>query len=266
VTCAPPSYIYRGLFLSDEVLKVNPALEPIVEKYGQLLKGVDHWFARSATAAGNAVQCGKGCSSCCRGLFDITLLDAFFLRQGIDRLAPRLHEVVLARIAVQLQTLKLIWPSMAPPYVINVLQEEELDRLMPEEDETPCPLLGDDGLCLVYENRPMTCRLHGIPLVDLSGEFFHDEWCTCNFKDEDPLERHDLRWEFRDLFKTELSLFQEFTGALLNQKINELDTLIPLAALIDFDGFDWKSWWRVSEATLRNAGFPENQRDTPPPD
>ena len=242
---------------------MNPALEPIVKKYGQLLKGVDHWFARSAAAAGHAVQCGKGCSSCCRGLFDITLLDAFFLRQGIDRLTPKLHEVVHERVAAQLPKLRLIWPGVSPPYTINALPEEDLDRLMPEEDETPCPLLGDDGLCLVYEYRPMTCRLHGIPLIDCSGETFHDEWCTCNFKDEDPLERHELRWEFRELFENELSIFQGFTSVLLSQKINELDTLIPLAALIDFDGFDWKSWWQVSKETIRNAGFPENHQKIP---
>lgn len=247
-------------------MKVNSALEPIVEKYVQLLKGVDQWFSRSATAAGHAVQCGKGCSSCCRGLFDITLLDAFFLRQGIDSLAPRLREVVHARIASQLQILQLTWPGVSPPYIINVLQEEDLDRLMPEEDDTPCPLLGADGLCLVYEYRPMTCRLHGIPLVDISGESFQDDWCTRNFTDEDPRNRYDLRWEFRELFQRELSLFQEFTGILLNQKINELDTLIPLAALIDFEGFDWEKWWELSEETIRNAGFPENQRNIPPPD
>jgi Fe-S-cluster containining protein len=248
------------------VLKVNSALQPIIARYGQLLKGVDHWFDRAARAAGKAVQCSKGCSSCCRGLFDITLLDAFFLRQGIDRLAPRRREVVHARIAAQLQSLRLIWPEIMPPYIINALPEETLDRLMPEEDETPCPLLGDDGLCLVYEYRPMTCRLHGISLVDISGESFQDEWCTRNFKDEDPRERHDLRWEFRELFQRELAIFQEFTFILLNQKINELDTLIPLAALIDFEGFDWKKWWEMKEATIRNAGFPENQRNISSPD
>lgn len=244
---------------------MKSALEPIVKKYGQLLKGVDHWFSRSSTAAGNAVLCGRGCSSCCRGLFDITLLDAFFLRQGIDRLAPRLREVVQARIVTQVQALQLIWPGMAPPYIINVLPEETRERLMPEADETPCPLLGDDGLCLVYHYRPMTCRLHGIPLVDVSGEYFDEAWCTKNFKDENPLVRHELRWEFRELFKSELSIFQELTSILLHQKVNELDTLIPLVALIDFEGFHWEKWWEVSQYTIRNAGSQENQQNIPSP-
>jgi Fe-S-cluster containining protein len=234
---------------------VSSAYEKVLKKYAELLKSVDHWFARAAASAGDAVLCGKGCSSCCRGQFDITLLDAFFVRQGFDALADPVQEKVLSRVASQLDSLRLTWPEVSPPYIINSLPEEDLNRLMPEEDPTPCPLLGDDGLCLIYENRPMTCRLHGIPLIDISAECFHDEWCTCNFKNEDPLENHDLRWEFRKLFQDELLLFQEFTGILLNQEINELDTLLPLAVLIDFDGFDWKGWWMESAEKFRNADF-----------
>jgi Fe-S-cluster containining protein len=237
---------------------VNAALDLAVEKYNLLLKSVDHWFARAAASSGNAVQCGKGCSSCCRGLFDITLLDAYFLRLGIDNLAPAIREKVLVRVESQLKALRLSWPEISAPHILNSLTEEDLARIMPEKDSTPCPLLEEDGLCLVYENRPMTCRLHGIPLIDISGEFFHDEWCTNNFTNDDPLEKQELRWEFRELFQVELSIFQEFTTALLNQRINELDTLIPLTALIDFDGFDWEGWWLKNADNVRNVDFRES--------
>lgn len=240
---------------------MSSSFETILENYCELLKTVDRWFAHSAKSAEDAVLCGKGCSSCCRGLFDITLLDAFYLRQGFEGLAHSVQEKVRARVASQLDSLRLSWPGISPPYIINGLPEEELGRLMPEEDPTPCPLLGDDGLCLVYENRPMTCRLHGIPLVDISGDFFHDEWCTCNFKSEDPLENHTLRWNFRELFQDELFIFQDFTSVLLNHRINELDTLIPLAVLIDFDGFDWEGWWLESADKIRNADSQESRQN-----
>lgn len=236
---------------------MKPSIDTILQNYRLLLNSVDSWFARAASAAGDAVRCGKGCSACCRGLFDITLLDALFLRQSYDKLSPSVQEVVLSRVLKQRDALQLAWPELSPPNIINFLTDEDLSRLMPEDDPTPCPLLGEDNLCLVYENRPMTCRLHGIPLVDISGEFFHDEWCTCNFKDDDPLDRADLRWEFRKCFEDELRIFNEFTGALLNQKINELDTLLPLAILIDFEGFDWKGWWEENSGKFKNGGFPD---------
>jgi hypothetical protein len=113
---------------------------------------------------------------------------------------------------------------------------------MPEEDETPCALLGDDGKCLVYAYRPMTCRLNGLPLVDISGEIFYDEWCTLNFVGKDPLDNENLRWKFRRHFQSELKLFHRFTEQLLGQPVNELDTFIPTALLIDFEKFDWRAW------------------------
>jgi Fe-S-cluster containining protein len=237
---------------------VNSSFDILLQDYALLLKSVDRWFSESAAAAGDAVQCGTGCSSCCRGLFDITLLDAYFLRQGFDRLAHTIQNTVRSRVATQMESLRSAWPDMSPPYIINFLPEGDWDLLMPEEDSTPCPLLGEDGLCLVYEYRPMTCRLHGIPLIDISGEFFHDEWCSCNFKNEDPLSREEIRWEFRKCFQEELSIFREFTNILLNQRINELDTLLPLAVLIDFHGFDWEGWWGKCSENLKNGGFPEN--------
>lgn len=245
---------------------MNSTLDSIVEKYSLLLKSVDHWFARSVAAAGTAIQCAKGCSSCCRGLFDITLLDAYFLRQGIDRLSPAIREKVLSRVAAQMESIRLVWAEVSPPYIINILTEDELYRLMPEDDPTPCPLLGDDGLCLVYDYRPMTCRLHGIPLIDNSGELFQDEWCSKNFLSEDPLEIENLRWKFRELFQDELAIFQDLTSSLFNQRINEMDTLIPLVALIDFDHFDWAGWWEENADAIRNGDFQESGQNIQSPD
>ena len=37
-----------------------------------------------------------------------------------------------------------------------------------------CPMLGDDNLCAMYEHRPITCRLYGVP-TSIGGEAH-----TCN--------------------------------------------------------------------------------------
>ncbi len=113
---------------------------------------------------------------------------------------------------------------------------------MPDDDETPCPLLDANGRCLVYDYRPMTCRLHGLPLVDVSGEVMHDEWCTNNFPRKNPQEMQELWWEFNKLFRDELLLFREFTYCFFQEKLNELDTFIPTAVLIDFERFPWRKW------------------------
>jgi Fe-S-cluster containining protein len=211
-------------------------LNRILVDYRALLETVDSWFNRGIESSGRHIQCRPGCSQCCRGLFDISLLDAYFLQQGFDRLPAELRQSVLSKCRARLAELQQGWPGFAAPYLLNHLPDA-LWTEMPEDDMTPCPLLGEDGRCLVYAYRPMTCRLHGLPNIDVSGESFSDQWCTLNFIGADPLAMEELRWEFRRAFEAELTLFGEFTSHLLGASRNELDTFIPLALLIDFQKF-----------------------------
>jgi Fe-S-cluster containining protein len=217
-------------------------IETILQNYSALLSAVDRWFARCLATSPGSLKCSQGCSQCCRGLFDITLMDAWYLKTGFEQLDENIKQAVLEKARKRLERLRRVWPEFDEPYLLNVRPEEEWEDLMPDSDETPCPLLTDSGECLVYEYRPMTCRLHGIPLVDVSGEVFQDEWCTLNFGGERPLENRDLYWNFSVLFQTETALFQQFTMDLFNQCINELDTLIPVSLLMDYGTFDWKEW------------------------
>jgi Fe-S-cluster containining protein len=216
--------------------------DALLDQYGELLAEVDAWFSRCQAAYPVAIRCGTGCDGCCRGLFDITLLDGALLRRGFGRLPGEVQKQVRQKAQARLAGLRAIWPDLVEPYVLNLLPAGEWPALMPEEDETPCVLLGEDGRCLLYEHRPMTCRLHGLPLLDHSGESFDDEWCTLNLNGLDPAVLPELRFAFRDLFARELALFRTFTAALLGHPVNELDTLIPAALLVDVCRFDWHRW------------------------
>jgi len=217
-------------------------VENLLRRYKELLEEIDGWFDRCVKRIGpDLISCRRGCSACCRGLFEITLLDARLLQEGFARLPVRIREGVLEKARPRLDELADRWPGFGPPYLLNGLPEEEWEN-MPEDDMTPCPLLDADGRCLVYAWRPMTCRLHGLPNIDLSGESFADTWCTLNFKDTDPLVREDLRWAFRDNFTREIELFREFTARLTGTPVNEMDTFIPTALFIDFEATDWTAW------------------------
>jgi len=217
-------------------------MEAILQEYGELLRKVDRWFAACTERHPSAISCRTGCSECCCALFDITLLDAWYLKHGFDRLDATTKATVLVQAQERLLSLQRIWPDFDAPYLLNYRPEEEWEILMPDDDETPCPLLGADGRCLVYDYRPMTCRLHGLPLVDISGEVLHDEWCTLNFTGSNPLGLKDLRWEFNVLFREELLIFRDLTFKLFKHRVNELDTFIPTALLTDFERFPWRKW------------------------
>jgi Fe-S-cluster containining protein len=208
-------------------------MNDILYQYGTLLQEVDEWFETCLQQHPEAIACHHGCSECCRGLFDITLLDALYLKRGFDRLPVSVQQPVMVKAAGRLDGLTTQWPDFTRPWTLNHIPEVQWDSMMPEEDETPCPLLSEQGSCLVYDFRPMTCRLNGIPLIDTSGEELFDEWCSLNFADIDPTVLEDIRHPFNDLFTQELLLFRELTRRIFGVAVNELDTIIPAAVFLD---------------------------------
>jgi Fe-S-cluster containining protein len=210
-------------------------MNEILDRYESLLGEVDAWFAGCLSRHPDLIACHQGCSACCRGLFDITLLDALCLKRGFDRLPLSVQQTAQVKAVEPLVQLSEQWPAFARPWILNHIPEQEWDEMMPEEDERPCALLTADGTCLVYAQRPMTCRLNGIPLIDLSGEALFDDWCTLNFKGCDPMELLDIRHSFTELFTQELLLFRELTRRIFGRVVNELDTIIPAALFLDAD-------------------------------
>ena len=208
-------------------------MSELLDRYGALLLEVDNWFQRCLEQHPDLIACRNGCSECCRGLFDITLLDALYLRRGFDALPEPLKTGLVQASFRRLEQLTNENPAFEEPWLLNSIPESDWDALMPEEDETPCLLLSKTGGCLVYEHRPMTCRLNGIPLIDVSGEELFDEWCTLNFTEEDPRALTELRFGFTDLFSRELLLFQELVHRLTGSIRNEVDLFIPAAIVMD---------------------------------
>jgi Fe-S-cluster containining protein len=191
-------------------------------------------FAACAARYPDQIVCVGGCSSCCRGLFDITLPDAVLLRSGFDLLPEAIRVVIAGKATSRLNEVRMLWPEFSPPYLLNHRPEEEWPLIMPEEDGAPCLLLDDAGLCLLYEYRPLTCRLHGLPLVDLSGEVMDDSFCPLNFSAQEPRSVVGLRSEFAELFRKETVLIAQCTAHLTGVATAEMDTLIPAALLVDW--------------------------------
>jgi Fe-S-cluster containining protein len=212
----------------------------VLTDYRRLLGEVEAWFASCLAVAGPDLACRRGCSACCKALFDITLLDAWLLRESFADLQAEVQSAVLNRCQPRFTELCKRWPQLKHPYFLNALPEEEWTD-MPEDDQIPCPLLDDNGHCLVYAARPLTCRLHGLPHIDFTGEDFEGVVCTLHRGDPFNLPEQVLRWRFRQAFAEEVALSRAFAKMLSGNLWQELDTFIPLALLADYSSIDWKN-------------------------
>jgi hypothetical protein len=88
-------------------------------------------------------------------------------------------------------------------------------------------------------SRPLICRLHGLPNIDVSGEDFDGTVCTLHAGEPKALPEQVLRWRFREVFAQEVALLKAFTADLTGGAHCELDTFVPLALLADYTAVDW---------------------------
>ncbi|NOZ24665.1 MAG: hypothetical protein GXO94_01010, partial [Nitrospirae bacterium] len=108
---------------------------------------IDGAYRKSAEHYGFSCD---GCEdNCCRTVFyHYTLVEYFGLLEGFDRLPAGIRDESMRKGRAYLEKLKE-----------NKDGEEGLDLM--------CPL-NYDGLCRIYEYRPLICRIHGFP-----GRFDH---------------------------------------------------------------------------------------------
>ncbi len=138
--------------------------------YRQLLGDLDEWFAQGVASAGHdVVLCRRGCSACCNGPFDISPADAQMISAAVDRLPADIAAQVRARAQEQIATYHEAAPWWQSPWDVDILDEEYFDRFGLQLAHHPCPALGDDSGCVIYDNRPATCRMIGLSLVKPDG-------------------------------------------------------------------------------------------------
>jgi Fe-S-cluster containining protein len=109
------------------------------EKYRQLVARVEAFGQAIQQRYPGQVTCHAGCDGCCYQQFTVFPVEAYHLRRTVAGLAPDTRQHLRQRFA-------------APSDPWQVLSQPQ-----------PCVLL-EGGRCLLYEGRPLICRMHGYPL------------------------------------------------------------------------------------------------------
>lgn len=122
----------------------------------RLRSRVDQHFAEAVARTPTQFACRAGCESCCHHRFSVFEVEAAPIRDALARL------------------------EQADPEARQRIRERGLDP-----HERACALLLD-GKCSVYEQRPLICRSHGLPIAvreadDPSGALRVDH-CPLNFQ------------------------------------------------------------------------------------
>ena len=139
--------------------------------YRELLGELDAWFARGVADAGHdVVLCRRGCSACCNGPFDISPADAEIVAAAVERLDPDTRSAVRLHAAHHLMQYQDMMPGWTSPWDPGVIGDPAFDRLCHAFASLPCPALGAEGACLIYDDRPSTCRMIGLAMLTPTGD------------------------------------------------------------------------------------------------
>jgi uncharacterized protein len=131
---------------------VAPKIAEVLGRYRELTSFCDRFFAKAAAEYGAQMRCRSGCDQCCE-IETVCALEAVLLRRAIVD-----------------------------------LRKGQTGRPRPKRGK--CLLL-EAGRCVVYADRPIICRTHGLPLVDKSHDPFRVSTCSLNFTGL-PLESLDV--------------------------------------------------------------------------
>jgi len=137
------------------------ALPPPVPS--SLAEKTDRWFQRANASLLSQVPCRPGCASCCIGPFPITRLDVQLLQQGLALMPPGPREQIRSRAQAQIAAMESAYPKLTESPALDTWADCDIDRLVSQFPHFPCPALGPDNRCLVYDHRPLACRSMGIP-------------------------------------------------------------------------------------------------------
>ncbi len=140
--------------------------------YQQLLNDLDEWFKHGVADAGpDVVLCRRGCSVCCNGPFDISPADAEMVANAVQALPAETRSVVQLRALDQVtQYEEFVGGAWGSPWDPGAIGDRHFDELCEALANVPCPALGADGACTIYDHRPATCRIIGLAMQLPEGE------------------------------------------------------------------------------------------------
>jgi len=159
------------------------------DSYRKILDRADAFFGEVMTRLPEQLECRRGCTMCCHGLFEIGTADVSLIADGIRGLDPAVRRSVADRA-------RHLVESLAQPN-LRECSPDEKEAFFTRSEDIPCPALDETGTCLIYEHRPIVCRTFGLPLRE--GASYLGQECELNFRtatlEQKEASAWDLEWE-----------------------------------------------------------------------
>jgi len=140
-------------------------LDDLFSKYVLETRKADHLFHTIQEKYPLSVKCRIHCCDCCHAVFGVFPIEAAYINYHFNHLERKIRRDVLRR---------------AEKAEADVLRAK--DKLKAFDDKPQmkvyglgkqrvrCPLLTEREECVLYEKRPIICRIYGVPFSLMTGD------------------------------------------------------------------------------------------------
>jgi Fe-S-cluster containining protein len=133
-------------------------IEEIFSKYATEARKADYLFHTIHEKYPLSVKCRIRCSDCCHAVYGVFPIEAAYINYHFNRLERRVKRDVLRKA------------EKAETEVIKVKDKLQAFEDKPDmkvyglgKQRVRCPFLTEKKECILYDRRPIICRVYGVP-------------------------------------------------------------------------------------------------------
>lgn len=198
-------------------------------KYESLVKQVDDVFKKVEGEFSDEVNCSNGCSDCCYAIFDLTFIEALYLKHKFnDQFDGKIkHDIITEASDIDRKIYKMK-KKIANESKSDKSDLEIIGKL--SREKVKCPLLDKSKKCTMYTNRPIACRVSGIP--SSSNGFSH----ICGLSGFDKGKKYptlNMDVVYKQLYKISTDLVKDINSK--HRKMGDILSPVSMALLTDYN-------------------------------
>ncbi len=208
---------------------MNIDIMPFFKQYEAVSSMADEAFERVRNEYAESVKCKIECADCCYALFDLSLIEALYINYKFNEKFSESQRKGLLEKANNIDRKLFKLKKKAHKEMDNGKSEEQIIAELSFE-RIRCPLLNEENICDLYDSRPITCRVYGIPTAiagkghtcGRSGFVTGKEYPSVNM----------------DIIQNQLNtISREFVESILSRysKLGEILVPLSMALLTDYN-------------------------------
>jgi len=191
--------------------------EDLFRRYEKLVAKADESFAEVEKEFSPLMKCGEMCFDCCNSVFGLFLIESVYLNQHVAKMERRKRREIESRGERSDREMLAVEKRLRA-----YDRDPGAKALAMARERVRCPLLDDRGKCALYQYRPLTCRVYGIPTI-INGKT-HACW-KAGFEKDKNYPAFNLDGAYRELYQLSGQLLQR----LAPQNIERASLLVSVS-------------------------------------